>query len=83
MVEAIAVASTVVDFSQTESGLVDPHAQFIDTEKAGWKVVRKSSPIDDEPSTWEMMILQQESGALDFWNDPAEDIYSEADGDPA
>ena len=30
----------------------------------------------------ELMRLAETSGALDFWNDPAEDIYGPDDGEP-
>lgn len=33
-------------------------------------------------TTEDVMRAIEASGTLDFWNDPAEDTYSEQDGDP-
>jgi hypothetical protein len=37
----------------------------------------------DDPTTEETMALVELSGALSFWEDPAEDVYSCDDGEPA
>ena len=39
--------------------------------------------IYDEPTADERHRLLENGGSLDFWNDPAEDIYSMDDGEPA
>ncbi|HQU43205.1 MAG TPA: hypothetical protein PK867_10350 [Pirellulales bacterium] len=39
--------------------------------------VERSAGADD------LMKLAEVSGAFDFWNDPAEDIYGPEDGEPA
>ncbi len=39
--------------------------------------------VYDEPTADERHRLLDDGGALDFWNDPAEDIYSMDDGEPA
>ncbi len=39
--------------------------------------------VYDEPTADERHRLLENGGALDFWNNPAEDIYSMDDGEPA
>ena len=34
-----------------------------------------------DATTDDQMNIVEASGTLDFWNDPAEDVYSENDGD--
>lgn len=36
----------------------------------------------DEPNTEDFMRAIELSGALDFWDDPSENIYNQTDGDP-
>ena len=36
---------------------------------------------DDVP-TIAIMLLAEQGGAFDFWLDPAEDVYTVADGEP-
>lgn len=45
--------------------------------------VRAIAFYSDPPdlTTLEIMQAIEASGALDFWNDPEEDIYNEQDGD--
>lgn len=43
--------------------------------------VRKIGDARDQVGVEDLMRLAQTSGAFDFWNDPAEDIYSAADGE--
>ncbi len=38
--------------------------------------------VAEDPCGVQWMILQERSGAFDFWNDPEEDIYTEEDGEP-
>jgi hypothetical protein len=38
--------------------------------------------LADDPTSEERHKLLETSGTLDFWNDPAEDVYSEDDGEP-
>ena len=38
---------------------------------------------EDDVPTLAIMRLADEGGAFDFWLHPAEDVYSENDGDPA
>ncbi len=37
---------------------------------------------DDDVPTLAIMRLAEQGGAFDFWLDPAEDVYSAADGEP-
>ena len=39
-------------------------------------------PVPSDPTSEQMMRAVEVSGVLDFWNDPAEDIYSTGDGEP-
>ena len=43
--------------------------------------VRKVADADNHVGVEDLMRLAEASGAFDFWNDPAEDIYSSADGE--
>lgn len=50
-----------------------------------WEVrIRK---VDETPEhnggSDDLMRLAEASGAFDFWNDPAEDVYGPDDGEPA
>jgi len=38
--------------------------------------------VYEDPTTEETMQLTDVSGVMNFWDDPAEDIYSMDDGDP-
>jgi hypothetical protein len=39
--------------------------------------------VHDEPTVNERHRMLENGGSLDFWNDPAEDIYTMDDGEPA
>jgi hypothetical protein len=54
------------DNTETESG---------SEVRVGW-----NAPEDATRRQW--MRLIETSRAFDFWNDPAEDIYTEEDGEP-
>lgn len=43
--------------------------------------VRKVAHADDQVGVEDLMRLAETSGAFDFWNDPAEDIYGPDDGE--
>jgi hypothetical protein len=46
--------------------------------------VRKVGEAQEQNvGTDDLMKLAETSGAFDFWNDPAEDIYGPNDGEPA
>ena len=77
-----ASASALFTFSATQCSDESLCAQSANAElPPEWKMEIYPN-TDHEPSARDLMILQEQSGALDFWNDPAEDIYSETDGDP-
>jgi len=42
-------------------------------------VLSQSSPVD--PSAIQSLRLAEESGSLDFWHHPEEDIYTQDDGE--
>ena len=44
------------------------------------RLITVSAPSDPTPN--QMMRIVETSGTLDFWEDPAEDIYSSEDGQP-
>jgi len=44
--------------------------------------VRKVGERSESGGTDDLMKLAETSGAFDFWNDPAEDIYGPDDGAP-
>ncbi len=51
------------------------------------EIARRSEAIElrlgeDDLPTLGMMRLAEMGGSLGFWNDPAEDVYSAADGEP-
>lgn len=46
----------------------------------GNAVVTVISPADPTPA--QNLRLIEQSGVLDFWDDPAEDMYSDNDGEP-
>lgn len=39
--------------------------------------------VPPEPTRVQRMAIIEASGSLEFWDDPAEDVYSQDDGDPA
>jgi len=43
--------------------------------------VRVYANYPEDVTTDDVMHAIEASGTLDFWNDPAEDVYSEQDGD--
>ena len=45
-------------------------------------VVYKELRTVSDPTPEQRMRLVEQSGTLDFWNDPAEDGYAEEDGKP-
>jgi len=40
------------------------------------------NPAPSDPTPEQIRRIVQTSGALDFWDDPAEDLYTAEDGDP-
>ncbi len=72
--------SSDVDYTQG-SFLPEPseYEEYCADNKRGLVI---DAIADNRPSAYDMMELQQQSGTLEFWADPAEDIYDEEDGDP-
>lgn len=51
------------------------------TESGSLSLRVLENPEDPESAQW--MLLQERSGAFDFWMRPEEDVYSDDDGMPA
>lgn len=51
------------------------------TTPSGHRIIRVSNAPED-PTTEQMMRAVELSGALDFWDDEGEDIYTLEDGEP-
>ena len=73
--------------AQINKNNLSPIGEFViddvagtDTEPGSIDIFLTVGPEDATRSQW--MRLQECSGAFDFWNDPGEDIYTEADGEP-
>lgn len=47
------------------------------------RVRKVAEGVEPGAGTDDLMKLAEASGALDFWNDPAEDVYGPEDGEPA
>ena len=71
------------------------HAQWLDGQAVVpqqdferlLELARRCEPVDvhatdGDLSTQAMMRLAETAGAFDFWNAPAEDVYSVEDGEP-
>ncbi|MCP4593297.1 MAG: hypothetical protein GY842_21380 [bacterium] len=46
-----------------------------------YRAVSARIPTPPDATTLDQMNIVEVSGALDFWNDPQEDVYDETDGD--
>ena len=70
---------TTIPAERIESGIRETNEDEPETT-FGACITSFCTPSD--PSPKQIMHLVEQSGVLDFWDHPDEDIYTDADGDP-